>query len=84
MTLLLTLLLFLYQFWAIAIDLPDDGKGKGRWVYILVAVWIMGQMALIFSFWPVGIFKGSIYLVSIIYLLSGLFQADIKERLFRG
>jgi len=84
MTLLLTLFLFLYQFWAIAIDLPDDGKGKGRWVYILVAVWIMGQMALIFSFWPVGIFKGSIYLVSIIYLLSGLFQADIKERLFRG
>ena len=37
-----------------------------------------------FSFWPVGIFKGSIYLVSMIYLLSGLFQADIKERLFRG
>lgn len=84
LALFMTMLMFLYQFWAIAIDLPDDGKGKGKWVYILVAAWIVGQMALVFSFWPVGIFKGSVYLVSIIYLLSGLFQADIKERLFKG
>ncbi|PIU73778.1 hypothetical protein COS78_00560 [Candidatus Shapirobacteria bacterium CG06_land_8_20_14_3_00_40_12] len=84
LALFITILLFLYQFWAIAIDLPDDGKGRGRWVYILVAAWIVGQMALVFSFWPVGIFKGSVYLVSIIYLLSGLFQADIKDRLFKG
>lgn len=84
LSLLITTFLFLYQFWAVAIDLADDGEGKGRWVYVLVAAWIVGQMALVFSFWPVGIFRGSIYLVSIIYLLSGLFQADIKDRLFKG
>lgn len=81
---ILSIILFLYQFWAIAIELPDDGVQKGGWVYALVAGFMMGELALVFSFWPVGIFKGSVYLVSAIYLLSGLFQADIKDRLFKS
>jgi len=40
-------------------------------------------LALVFSFWPVNIFKGSIYLVSAVYVLSGLIEADIRGRLFR-
>lgn len=80
---ILSIVLFLYQFWAIAIELPDDGIGKGKWVYALVAGFMMGELALIFSFWPVGVFKGAIYMVSAIYTLSGLYQADIKDRLFR-
>lgn len=75
--------LFLYQFWAIAIELPDDGENKGKWTYALVAGFMMGELALGLSFWPVGVFKGSVYLVSAIYILSGLFQADIKDRLFK-
>jgi hypothetical protein len=81
---LISIVLFLYQFWAIAIELSDDGIGKGKWTYGLVAGFLMGELAMAFSFWPVGVFKGSVYLVSAIYILSGLFQADIKDRLFKS
>lgn len=80
----ISIIMFLYQFWAIAIELPDDGVDKGKWTYALVAGLMMGELGLVFSFWPVGVFKGSIYLVSAIYVLSGLFQADIKDRLFNS
>ena len=43
----------------------------------------MTELALAWSFWPVGIFKGSVYLVSVIFVLSGLMQAEIRERLFK-
>jgi hypothetical protein len=76
-------LIFLYQFWAIAIELPDDGKDKNLLAYVLVPAFLISQLALAFSFWPVGIFKGSIYLVSMIYVISGLLQVDIRERLFK-
>lgn len=79
-----SIVLFLYQFLAIAIELPDDGVDKGKWVYATIAGFVMGELALAFSFWPVGVFRGSIYLVCAIYVLSGLFQADIKDRLFKS
>ena len=75
--------IFAYQFWAIAIELPDDGKKKNLAAYVLVPAFLMSQLALVFSFWPVGIFKGSIYLVSAVYVLSGLIEANIRGRLFR-
>jgi hypothetical protein len=75
--------IFLYQFWAVTIESADDGKGLSLSSYVLVPSLIMSQMALAFSFWPVGVFKGSIFLVSAIYVISGLLQADIRERLFR-
>jgi hypothetical protein len=74
---------FTYQFFCIAIELPDDGKNKNQLAYTLIPAWLLAQMALIFSFWPVGVFKGSIYLVLEIYVLSGLIQADIRDRLFK-
>lgn len=80
---LVSILVYLYQFWAIAIELPDDGRGKNIIVYVLVPALLMAELSLVFSFWPVGIFKGSIYLVSAIYVLSGLLQADIRDRLFK-
>jgi len=76
-------LIFLYQFWAIAIELPDDGRTKNRWAYVFVPSLLLSEMALAFSFWPVGMFRGSIYLVVMIYVVSALYQADIRERLFK-
>lgn len=76
-------LIFLYQFWATAIELPDDGKNKNRWAYVLVPALLLSEMAMVFSFWPVGLFRGSIFLVLMIYVVSALYQADIRERLFR-
>lgn len=79
----LSSLIFLYQFWAISIELSDDGKNKNLLTYVLVPAFLVSQIAFAFSFWPVGIFKGSIYLVSMIYILSGLIQTDIRGRLFK-
>jgi len=76
-----SMLIFGYLFWAITIELPDDGKNKSL-SYIWVPALILGQLSVAFSFWPIGIFKRSIFLVSIIYVLATLIQADIKERLF--
>ena len=81
--LLISILVFLYQFWAIAIELPDDGQSKNIKTYVLIPSILMSELTIMFSFWPTGIFKGSVYLVSVIYLLSGLIQADIRDRLFR-
>lgn len=74
--------IFMYQFWAITIELPDDGKNKSKLLYVVLPSIIMAQLALAFSFWPVGIFKGSVYLVFFIYLISALLQAEVRERLF--
>lgn len=81
---IISLLLFMYQFWAVSIELPDDGKNKNKTDYVMVPSYITATMALALSFWPLGIFKSSVYLVSIIYILAGLIQADIKERLFKS
>jgi hypothetical protein len=80
---LISVLVFLYQFWAIAIELPDDGKSKNIKTYVFIPSILMAELATVFSFWPTGIFKGSIYLVSVIYIFSGLISAEIRDRLFR-
>lgn len=74
---------FMYQFFSITIELADDGKSKYVWLNVFVPAWLVAQLALAFSFWPVGIFKGSIYLVSVLYVVSSLMQADIRDRLFK-
>lgn len=83
-TIFLGLLIFSYQYWAVAIELSDDGQEKGKWPYILIPTLLLVELAGILSFWPVGIFKGSIYLVAAIYAITGLLQAEIRDRLFRG
>lgn len=76
-------LIFLYLFYSVTIELPDDGKDKNVWYYTLVPAFVMSQFSLALSFWPVGIFKGSVYLVAIIYVLSSLIQFELRERLFK-
>ncbi|MFZ2153097.1 MAG: hypothetical protein WAV41_03500 [Microgenomates group bacterium] len=75
-------LLFLYHYWSVVIELSDDGKNISMWSYVLIPALIMGEMTMVLSFWPAGIFKGSVYLVSAIYVICGLLQADIRNRLF--
>lgn len=80
---IITAVWFLYQFFSVTIELSTDGKTKNVWLNVLVPAWLVAQLALAFSFWPVGIFKGSVYLVSVMYVISSLMQADIRERLFK-
>lgn len=79
----ISIVIFLYHFHAVTIELSDDGKQKSIINYVLIPSILMAQLGLVLSFWPVGIFKGSIYLVTVIYILSGLLQADLRDRLFK-
>jgi len=82
-TFIISVALYGYHFWSVSIELPDDGQKLSTWSYILIPSLITAELSLIFSFWPVGVFKGSLYLVAVIYLILGLLQADIRERLFK-
>ncbi len=75
--------LFYYIFWSVSIENYAENKTKKWYHYVLVPAFLMSQLAIIFSFWPVGIFKGSIYLVSIMYIIEGLLQSDLRDRFFR-
>lgn len=75
--------IFMYVFYSVTIELADDGKEKNLSNYVLVPAFLMSQLGLVLSFWPVGIFKGSIYLVAAVYIISGLLQLDLRDRLFK-
>lgn len=79
----LSCLLFLYLFFSVTIELSDDGKDKNIWAYVLVPSLLVSELAFVFSFLPVGIFKGSMYLVVFCYVVSGLLHAQLRERLFK-
>ena len=79
----LSCLLFLYLFFSVTIELSDDGKDKNIWAYVLVPSLLASELAFVFSFLPVGIFKGSMYLVVFCYVVSGLLHAQLRERLFK-
>jgi len=78
-----SMVIFLYIYFSVTIELPDDGKDKNVWYYVLVPSLLISEVALALSFWPVGIFKGSIYLVMLVYILAGLIHAELRERLFK-
>ena len=80
---LISTLVFVFLFYSVTIELPDDGKEKSFWTYVLAPSFLMSQFGLVMSFWPVGIFKGSIYLVAAVYVISGLIQLDLRDRLFK-
>ena len=80
---IISMFLFMYVFYSVTIELSDDGKEKNFMAYTLVPAFFMSQLGLVLSFWPVGIFKGSIYLVAAVYVLSGLLQLDLRDRLFK-
>lgn len=80
---LISVLIFVYHYFSVTIELPDDGNKLDIRSYVLVPPLLMSELALVLSFWPVGIFKGSIYLTAIIYIIAGLIQSNIRGRLFK-
>jgi hypothetical protein len=80
---IISVIIFMYVFYSVTIELPDDGKEKNFWMYVLVPGLIMAELGMVMSFWPVGIFKGSIYLTAAVYILAGLIQLDLRDRLFK-
>lgn len=80
---IISAVIFQYIFFSVTIELANDGKDKNVLYHVLIPSLLISEVALVLSFWPVGIFKGSIYLVMIVYILSGLMHAELRGRLFK-
>ena len=56
---------------------------KRIWLYSLAISLILAEMALVFSFWPVNVTVGSLALITAGYIILGLVQHHLSERLFQ-
>lgn len=64
------------------VSLSETTKVKNLSVTFVLSL-IIGEIATVLSFWPVGINRGSLYLVSLLYVFGGLTQAYLRQRLFK-
>lgn len=51
--------------------------------FSLISSLAVGELALVLSFWPVEVAMGSIFLAMVMYVILGIFQHFLEQRLFR-
>lgn len=73
-------MLLLHFFWSVTLT---SLFSRDNLIMTLVFSLIIAEISTIISFWPVGVGKGSLYLVSLLYVFSGLAQAYCRQRLFK-
>ena len=73
-------LIFYHLFWSTAIAETEE---KNFFIYVLVCSLLVAELAIAVSFWPLDVGLASLYLVSMTYVLGGIVQAKIRERLFK-
>lgn len=49
----------------------------------LILSWVMGEIAMVFSFWPIGHIMWAIVLATTLYILIGLIIGDLRKQLSR-
>jgi hypothetical protein len=72
-------LLFLQGFWSIELE---KKLTRNLFSITLVSSLVLAELAAVIYFWPVTVVVGSLFLTSGVYLLLGLGQAKLEERLF--
>lgn len=72
-------LMFLQGFWSITLE---KNFNKEVFMLSLISAFVITQISTILFFWPVTVVVGSLFLTSGVYLLLGLGQAKLEERLF--
>lgn len=72
-------LIFFQGFWSVELEKKFQKKVL---VFALISSMVITQIAAIIFFWPVTVVVGSLFLTSGVYLLLGLGQARLEERLF--
>jgi hypothetical protein len=72
-------LLFLQGFWSINLEKEFD---KDVFQMATISSLVMAELSALIYFWPVTVVVGSLFLTSGGYLLLGLGQAKLEERLF--
>lgn len=76
---LTSLLLFVQGFWSIELEKELDAKLTSM---SLISSLIITELAIAISFWPVTVVVGSLFLTSGVYMLLGLGQTKLEDRLF--
>jgi hypothetical protein len=71
--------LFLQGYWTSTLDTKFS---KDIYNLALISALLMGEVALGLYFWPVTVVVGSLFLTVGVYMLLGLGQAKIEDRLF--
>jgi hypothetical protein len=77
----LSFLLFLQGNWSMFLK---EGVNKKIVLYSFLSALIITQMAVALSFWPIKAFSASLLLISSVYVLLGLSQLHLVERLFKN
>jgi len=72
--------LFLQGFWTIPLDKKIS---KDLLILSLVSSLVVGEISVSLFFWPATLVVGSIFLTVAVYILLGLGQAKLEQRLFR-
>lgn len=71
--------LFYHLFWSVSIA---ETTKQNFSLHALIASFLIGEMALVISFWPLTTSLSASYLVSCFYVLGSVFQHHLRERLF--
>lgn len=77
---LISILLFIHGVWSVNLEEKLNGKIIS---YALLFSFMMAEIAFILSFWPTSIALSSLFLTSLVYVLLGLAQAQLSDRLFK-
>jgi len=77
---LTSLPLFIQGLWSVKLEEKISGQ---IWFYSLALSLIVAEGALVLSFWPVTVSAGSLALITTMYVILGLTQHYLSQRLFR-
>lgn len=77
---MVSFLLFLQNLWSV--ELAETLERKVV-VFSLIPALILGQLVLAVSFWPVSVALASLFLTTAVYVMLGLIQAKLTDRLFK-
>jgi hypothetical protein len=80
LTALVSLPLLAQGLWYINLE---ERISRRCWFYSLVGCLVLGEISLVFSFWPVTVVVGSLALTTSMYIILGLVQHKLTERLFK-
>lgn len=72
--------LFLQGLWSSLLEDRIDARIAG---YTLVSSIIVAQLTAALSFWLVDVAMGSIFLAMVVYVLLGIYQHELEDRLFK-
>ena len=76
---LLSFPLFFQGYWVV--DLDTQFKKELAFLSLVSAL-VVGEIAVALYFWPVTVVTGSLFLTVVVYMILGLGQAKLEERLF--